>query len=48
MVFIKRSVAKLELAGEEEPAWLKKSESSEDKQETEKSQDEDLDEKEGE
>jgi hypothetical protein len=49
MVFIKKSVAKLELAGEEEPGWLKKSESSKDKEETEKSQDkEDIDEKEGE
>lgn len=49
MVFIKRSIAKLELTGEEEPGWLKKSESSEAKKETEKSQEqEDLDEKEDE
>lgn len=28
MVFIKKSVAKLELAGEEEPSWLKSDEDS--------------------
>lgn len=51
MVFIKRSVAKLELTGEEEPGWLKKSESSKDKEEAEKPQEKEednLDEKEGE
>ena len=32
MVFIKRSIAKLEYTGEEKPEWLKTAETAEDKE----------------
>lgn len=38
MVFIKRSIAKLELSGEDEPGWLKKSEAAESKADAKKTE----------